>query len=104
MEEASTHEHYALKLVSKHLQYSWETGRREALTEVYCMRLALEEDLPFLMPLYRSWDDEEYIYLVLVCLALREAFLKLILHSRSVLKHCIIACRKEPSVQAKRNI
>ncbi|OCH87263.1 kinase-like protein [Obba rivulosa] len=65
VEEAQSHEYYALKVVPKRLQYSWPTGRAEVLVEMDCMKLALEKELPFVMPLIRSWDDEEYVYFVM---------------------------------------
>ncbi|EMD34254.1 hypothetical protein CERSUDRAFT_125452 [Gelatoporia subvermispora B] len=65
VEEASNHQYYALKLIPKRLQYSSSLGRRDAIAELYCMKLAVENDLPFLMPVYRSWDDEDHIFFIL---------------------------------------
>ncbi|OCH87264.1 kinase-like protein [Obba rivulosa] len=65
VEEECSGERFALKVVPKQLQYVKRSGRTYALVEKECMQRAMRWDLPFVMHLIRSWDDEENIYFVM---------------------------------------
>ncbi|EMD34242.1 hypothetical protein CERSUDRAFT_117130 [Gelatoporia subvermispora B] len=65
VEEEQSGEHFALKIIPKHLQYAKPGGRDYALVEKMSMQVAMETDSPFVMHLVRSWDDDDNIYFVM---------------------------------------
>ncbi|OCH84158.1 kinase-like protein [Obba rivulosa] len=65
VQEKVSEEHFALKVISKRQQYAKHGGHARSLLERNCMGVVTESDLPFLMPLIVSWDDEENIYFVM---------------------------------------
>ncbi|EMD34243.1 hypothetical protein CERSUDRAFT_75828 [Gelatoporia subvermispora B] len=64
-QEKCTETFFAIKVLTKRSQYSSPGGYDRAVTEKECMRLAMEEALPFVMPLIRAWDENENVFMVM---------------------------------------
>ncbi|EMD34240.1 hypothetical protein CERSUDRAFT_140607, partial [Gelatoporia subvermispora B] len=64
-QERKSEQYFAIKVLTKRRQYSRSGGHARALIEKGCMGLAMQENLPFLMPLIASWDDDEDIFMII---------------------------------------
>lgn len=60
---------YAIKIVCKSKQYGMQgAGRASLIYERHAMVMADEHNLSLVNKLLLSWDDEEHVYFVMVCL------------------------------------
>lgn len=66
--KTKTGQQVAIKVLNKLRVYFPKTARQDIITEKALMESATRSGKPFLINLLASWDDDENIYFMMVCI------------------------------------